>query len=223
MPKRITVFLLMLILSITVSSCGQSSAYGLWKNMCDTYPEQQGAVTVISDDDQGNYHIEYKGQQYNIDELSLFEVRENINEIHEEDILIGWDSLPFGMWYLDKYYSDTTDNPVFIYMSRLPEVYLRSDYDYKTDTFVLKGTDHTFVFSDMLTLSNEFSYSSISHYTDEISITLHSNAYPRLQISLRLFYVNDVWFAGGNSNSALFKISDEFLSVLTLDTCVKAE
>ena len=92
MPKRITVFLLMLILSITVSSCGQSSAYGLWKNMCDTYPEQQGAVTVISDDDQGNYHIEYEGQQYNIDELSLFEVRENINEIHEEDILIGWDS-----------------------------------------------------------------------------------------------------------------------------------
>ena len=59
MPKRITVFLLMLILSITVSSCGQSSAYGLWKNMCDTYPEQQGAVTVISDNDEGDYHIEY--------------------------------------------------------------------------------------------------------------------------------------------------------------------
>ena len=218
MLKRISVFLLMLALSLTVSSCGQSSAYGVWKDLVDTYPDQQGAVDVVSDDDQGSYHLEYNDQLYYADRLGLIEVRETMFKSHPDDVLIGWYSLPFAISYLDQYYADTADNPVFIYMSRLPEVYLRSDYDLDGDTFVLEGTEHAFVFSDVLTLTGAISYDSVSHYKGEIPVTLYSKAHPRLRISLRLFCVDGVWYAGGNSDSALFKASDELLRALDLDT-----
>ena len=218
MLKRISVFLLMLALSLTVSSCGQSSAYGVWKNMVDTYPDQQGAVDVIADDDGNGYHVEYNGQRYNLDALDLFDVGETSFDVPEGDVLVGWDTLPFGLWYLDKYYSDTAEDPVFIYMPRLREVYLRSDYDYTTDTFVLNGTEHAFVFSDVLTLTGAISYDSVSHYKGEIPVTLYSKAHPRLRISLRLFCVDGVWYAGGNSHSALFLVSDVLLDMVHIDT-----
>ena len=222
MLKRISVFLLMLALSLTVSSCGQSSAYGVWKNMVDTYPDQQGAVDVVADDDGNGYHVEYNGQRYNLDALDLFDVGETTFDVPEGDVLVGWDTLPFGLWYLDEYYSDTAEDPVFIYMPRLREVYLRSDYDLETDTFVPEGNNHSFVFSDVLTLTGAISYDSVSHYEGEIPVTLYSKAHPRLRISLRLFCVDGVWYAGGNSDSALFKASDELLQVLHIDPSLPA-
>lgn len=214
MLKRISAFLLMLALSLTVSSCGQSSAYGAWKNMVDTYPDQQGAVDVVADDDGNGYHVEYNGQRYNLDGLDLFDVGETTFDVPEGDVLVGWDTLPFGLWYLDEYYSDTAEDPVFIYMPRLREVYLRSDYDLEADTFVPEGNNRSFVFSDVLTLTGAISYDSVSHYEGEIPVTLYSKAHPRLRISLRLFCVDGVWYAGGKSDSALFKVSEEFLPVL---------
>ena len=218
MLKQISVFLLMLALSLTVSSCGQSSAYGVWKDLVDTYPDQLGAVDVVADDDGNGYHVEYNGQRYNLDALDLFDVGETTFDVPEGDVLVGWDTLPFGLWYLDEYYSDTAEDPVFIYMPRLREVYLRSDYDYTTDTFVLNGTEHAFVFSDTLTLTGEISYDSVGHYEGEIPVTLYSKAHPRLRISLHLFCVDGVWYAGGNSHSALFLVSDVLLDMVHIDT-----
>ena len=218
MLKRIAILLLISTILIMASSCSSSSAYGVWQDMCDQYPDQKGKVQIISDNDEGDYHVEYEGRRYNIDKLMLFKVKENIHGIHEDDILVGWDSLPFGIGYLDKYYSYTNDNPVFIYISRYDELYLRNDYNYEADTFIIEGTDTEFVFSDMLTLSSAFSYDFTYLYPDELDITLYSVIYPRLEIPLRIFCVNDVWFAGGNSNSALFEVSDEFLSLLNVDS-----
>ena len=74
------------------------------------------------------------------------------------------------------------------------------------------------MFSDVLTLTRAISYDSVSHYEGEIPVTLYSKAHPRLRISLRLFCVDGVWYAGGSSSSALFKASDELLRALDLDT-----
>ena len=135
--KKIFALLLMTIVMM-LSSCSSSSAYGVWKDMCDQYPDQKGKVQIVTDNDEGDYHVEYEGLCYNIDKLNLFRVRENIREIPEDDVLVGWDALPFGIGYLDKYYSYTNDNPVFIYISRYNELYLRNDYKYETDTFVME-------------------------------------------------------------------------------------
>lgn len=213
MLKRVAILLLILVISMTVSSCSPSSAYGVWEDMCDQYPDQKGKVQVISDG-ESNYHIEYEGQSYFIDKLNLFSVRDSIPAIHEDDILVGWDSLPFGTWYLDKYYSNTADNPIFIYMSRLPDLYLRSDYKYEADTFILEGTDYSFVFSDMLCRSSDFPYNPFTIYSNQTDITLYSKQYPRLKIQLRLFCVDNTWYVGGGSDAVLFEISDELLNLL---------
>lgn len=223
MLKHIAILLLISTILIMASSCSLSSAYGAWKDMCVQYPDKKGKVQVISDNDEGAYHIEYEGLRYNIDKLKLFRVRENIREIPEDDVLIGWDSLPFGIGYLDKYYSNTNDDPIFIYISRYDELYLRSDYDYKLDTFVLEGTDHQFVFADMFTLSNAFSYNFLNHYTNETDITLYSTMSPRLQIQLCLFCLDNTWYVGGGSDATLFEVSNEFLSLLNIDICIKTK
>ena len=210
MYKRISALLLLLTISIMLSSC---SAY---YEMRDEYPDLMGKAQTISDG-KGGYYVKYDGQRYNIDKLNLFRVREFTNKIPEEDVFIAWDSLPFGIWYLDKYYSYTVDNPIFIYLPRLNEVYIRSDYNYQTDTFVVEGTDHKFVFSDMFTLSNALAYSSDSHRSGDINIVLYSTSCNRLRIHLRIFCIRNVWFAGGDSNQALFEVSDEFLKLINID------
>ena len=216
MLKRSAILLLLSAILMMASSCSSSSAYGVWQNMCDQYPDQKGKVQIISNG-EGDYHVEYEGVDYHIDKLKLFNVRESTREIPEGDVLVGWDSLPFGMGYLDQYYSYTSDDPVFIYVSRYDELYVRNDYDYETDTFVIDGSDRELVFSDMFSLSSEFSYDPFRSYPNETDITLYSKKYPRLQIPLRLFCVDDTWYFVGQRDKALFKVTDEFLGLLTVD------
>ena len=214
MYKRIAILLLISTILIMVSSCSISSTYRLWKDMCNQYPDQKGMIQIISDNDDGDYHIEYEGYDYNIDKLKLFSVRENTHDIHKDDVLVSWNALPFGIGYLDKYYSYTNDNPVFIYISRYDELYLRNDYNYETDMFVIEGSNEEFVFGNMLSLSNDFFYDTFSIYSNQTDITLHSKQYPRLKIQLRLFCVDNTWYVGGGSDDALFEVSDELLNIL---------
>lgn len=214
MLKRSAILLLLSAILMMASSCSSSSAYGVWQNMCDQYPDQKGKVQIISNG-EGDYHVEYEGVDYHIDKLKLFSVRESTREIPEGDVFVGWDSLPFGMGYLDKYYSYTSDDPVFIYISRYDELYVRDDYDYETDTFVMDGSE--FVFLDMFSLSSEFSYDPFCPYPNETDIIFCSKQYPRLQIPLRLFCVDGKWYAGGVINKAIFEVSEEFLSLLAVD------
>ena len=213
MCNRITILLMILTILVMGSSCSVQSVAG-WRYLNDEYPDLYEKVQVKSDGEK-DYHIEYESQCYNVDKLGLFQVEKD----RENDVLLSWACLPFGIGYLDMYYSYTTDNPVFIYMSRFPEVYLRDDYNYETDIFIIEGTNYRFVFSDMFTISKAFQYDFMHHYSGEQYITLYSEACPRLQIPLRVFCVNDVWYAGANANHTLFEVSDEFLALLSIDGC----
>lgn len=215
MAKKGWILLLVLAVAMTFSSCS-SDSYSEWEDMCNTYPDQKGKVQVVSDD-ESNYHVEYEGKEYYTDKLSLFRVRDNRNRIPEGDVLVGWDSLPLGIWYLDMYYSYTSDDPMFIYISRYDETYIRNDYHYETDTFVIQDTDQQFVFSDMFTLSDAFTHQIYMHYKDEMDLILYSDMCPRLQIPLRLFCADDVWFAASDCGSALFEVSNELLDILNID------
>lgn len=219
MRVRIIVVLMILTISIMSSSCSHLS-YVADKTIPNKYPnlnpDLMGKVQVISDN-EGSYYLKYNGQCYYIDKQQMFQVRERMYEIPKEDVLIGWYTVPYGIWYLDEYYSYTADNPVFIYLSRINELYIRSDYDYKTDVFVIDKTEHYFAFSDMLTLSNAISYDAQSHYPKETNIILYSQQHPRLKLHLRIFCVDNVWYAGGNTDSILFEVTDELLSLLDIN------
>ena len=88
-----------------------------------------GGNYVVSDDDQDNYHVEYKGQRYNLDALDLFDVGETTFDVPEDDVLVGWNSLPLGLWYPDEYYSDMKSNYDTNYCDRVAEGQTRSCQD----------------------------------------------------------------------------------------------
>ncbi len=79
------------------------------------------------------------------------------------------------------FYSDTSEKPIYTSFPRLDEVFLREDYDFTTDVFILEGTDSKIVFSDMLT-DIEFDYDLFVSYRGTTYITMYSETYPKLKI-----------------------------------------
>ena len=216
MGRRITVLLLIIATLLTLSSCSPASCAN-WMRKLNEHPDLMDKVDYQYDEESDIYYIEYEGQIYNKDSLRLFTVTETARKANEEDVLLSWSQLPLGIGYLDKYYSYTDNDPVFIYMPRLHETYVRSDYNYETDTFAIEGIDYQFVFSDMLTPSSAFSYNTLYSYPYETDITLYSTTCPRLEVSLCIFYISGTWFAGGNDDELLFEVSDEFLELLNIN------
>ena len=215
--KKIRSFLLafaMLVVVFLLTSCGQNSEYlsGLRKEHGDRF----GKVEMLSHDETG-YHIEYEGNRYDEERLNLFDRKAKARYEAKEDVLISWESLSkyVPVWYLDEYYSYTTDNPIYIHMPRLHAVFLRSDYNYESDTFILEGTERGFVFSETF-FSSDFAYDHVLRalYSHSQDITLYSAQYPELQMSLSIFCEDGVWYAGGGHDEAIFEMSDAFVQLL---------
>ena len=214
MIKRGISLLMVLIFLFVFFACSPQSNDKL-NILLEEHSDLVGKVQYVSKEDNDGYDVIYEEIYYN--QSHLFQVREDSREIPENDILIAWDTLPFGLWYLDEYYSYTADAPIFFYLSRTNDVFIRDDYNYETDVFVIEGTEQKFVFSDMFTSSNAIPYAYPIPNKDGTDITLYSETCPRLQIPLRLFCENDIWYAGGISQSALFEVSDELLDTLIID------
>ena len=173
-------------------------------NSCTTYEN----ATFIENDSE--HYLLYQDNKYY--ETSIFTVTKEYGIKNKNDIELGWYySFPFST----QFYSESLESPVFIYtLGSVKSVYLRQDYEYETDTFVIKGSDKEFVFENMLSLSNDFFYDPFRIYPSQTDITFHSKQYPRLKIQLRLFFVNNIWYAGGDCSDALFVVSNEFLDML---------
>ena len=215
MRKLIVSLALIIIISTIMSSCSPKS-FAAWMKQSKEEPELMNKVDSIYDEATDEYNKLYKGQVYKFDKLRLFTVTETARKANEEDVLLSWFQLPLGIGYLDEYYSYTDNDPIFIYMPRLHKTYVRSDYNYETDTFAIEGIDYQFVFSDMLTSSSAFSYNTLYSYPYEKDITLYSTTCPRLQVYLRVFYISGTWFAGGNDDELLFEVSNEYLELLNI-------
>ena len=217
MRRKVAFILLLLTISFVHMSCSDAP-WEKWENLYEQYPDQYDTVTLKSLDED-SYYYEYNGQRYNRDTLLLFEVwYEAAQELPESDVLIGWYLERYMISYLNLYYSYTSEDPVCIYLSRIPEMFLREDYNYQSDTFVIEGTEHQFVFSDMLTLSDAFEYRVISSYPNEKRFALYSKLYPRLRITLSLFQIDGVWYAGGRCDEALFEVSEELLEFINFQS-----
>ena len=67
MFKRIVILVLISTILIMSSSCSSPTAYDIWKEMCDQYPDQKGKVRIVSDNDEGDYHIKYDGVDYYVE------------------------------------------------------------------------------------------------------------------------------------------------------------
>ena len=220
----VVLLLSVLFLFICTDACADSCASGVeavykWTDMNKNHKELKGQVEY-SIDENDNPYLTYKGEIYVYDDLNIF----NSHDFEKDgDIMISWDTIPLGLYYWDIYYSDSFDKPLYIYMSRMKyDIFLHSDYDYKTDTFILEGTTTGFVFSDVFKPS-DFEYDTLVLYPNETKIELYSQQFPKLSITLHVFEQNGVWYAGGGRDEAIFAVSDEFVNFMTENRIISLE
>jgi hypothetical protein len=158
-----------------------------------------------------NYYIIYQDTKYYCDEMYLFSLHGGSGSYVEGDVWLSWNGPRF--FYKNFYYSDTAENPVFIYEIRCDDIFFREDYDYKSDTFVIEGTDKKFVFSDAIT-EQEVEYDLFKTYYEQKDFVIYSEKYPRIRTELTLFFESGEWCVIGTGYFG-FAITDEFAEILT--------
>ena len=110
--------------------------------------------------------------------------------------------------YLDEYYSDTFDNPVFIYMPRMRYVYFRSDYDCMEDVFIVEGTDMEVVLGEVVSLEEKVSRNPSDR--NAVKIVLSSKTNPRIKCDVELLKYRDTWYSVSGMHF-ITELSDEIV------------
>ena len=196
MKKNIVIMLCIIVFSMT---------------SCTDYED----VTFI---ESGNsQHILYQNNQYYV--TDIFTATKYYSVANENDVKLGWYySFPFTTYF----YSDRIDNPIYIYtIGSDTNVYLRQDYDYKSDSFIIDNTFDTIVFSEAI-IGACFEYNSSIRVDELIEISLYSKEHPNLKISLHLFRNDENWCLVFPTNEA-YIISPSLESILINNGIVKNE
>lgn len=195
--RKHMVFALFLIVScLLLSSCGLPERFALDGDL-------SGAVE-LSVDEEGEYVAIYQDAMYHKFNLR-FQVTKYDSVAEAEDVLLGWNGWRFG--YVDLYYSDTTEKPLFIYETRLRRLYFREDYDYHEDMFTIDGTDISFRFSNAFEETDQYS----RRRGQKLLIRSETNS--RIALELEIITDNGPWYAV-TLDGDILELSDEFESLL---------
>lgn len=160
------------------------------------------------------HHIQYNGVNYYLDETKLLNAPRDTDISDSEYVFLGWNGFRLG--YVNKYYSETDESPAYIYNIRLDEVYIREDYDYIADTFILEGADERVILSDII--DGIYDFDPLHSYENKIEIALYSQSYPKLRGDLTVYIKDGVWYACGTGSTKVVFCEDfaELLSETVL-------
>ena len=183
------------LIILCVITCLTSCSYTTYENV--TFDERNGEQYVL-----------YQGKEYYT--TSLFTATEAYRQVNENDVELGYYySFPFST----KFYSDSSENPVFIYsIGGDTDLYLRQDYDYKSDTYVVGDTSKTVVFAEALTKS-DCSYDDLQNLGEPIELVMSLKNHPNMKLSLQLVEKNNIWYAI-DANKESYVVSRAFLDLL---------
>ena len=165
-------------------------------------------------------HIIYEGTVYKRvnDNLNLFCV--SGSDGYENDVMLSWNGTRY-ISYIDEYYSNTTDNPMFIYEERLGWVYFREDYNYYTDIFIVENTDREIVIENIFGAKCEpiDIYSSNERH----HIVMMSTTCNRIEIQVMLILFNGIWYVVLYSTHDTWIASSEFVDIVMEDIYVNKD
>ena len=133
---------MIIVVALSLVSCDPNN-HGFYS---DEEKDLYKKVTLL-EDENGNQSLVYNEISYYHDNFGFFSVLENPHCINEGDIMLGWTGSPLGIFYTQEYYSYTQDLPMYIYTLRGWDVYFCEIYDYRSDTFVIEGTNSKIIFS----------------------------------------------------------------------------
>ena len=129
----------------------------------------------------------------------------------ENDVLIGWGGMRYG--YLDLFYADTEENPLFIYERRLDWLFFREGYDYETDLYCVEGTEDFISYSEALTVTNRSFQRDRDYYTYTV-VKLVCKSHTRMELELDVINASGVWYGVHKAPNMVFELSDELMEVL---------
>ncbi len=148
----------------------------------------------------------YQGSTYYASDIFMDYVTPN-----DQDIKLGkFYSFPFTTYF----YSETCESPVYIYsIGGDTGVYLKEDFDYKSEVFVIKGMSERIVFSEALA-KQYLEYNPLKELdSTTIELAMYSENHPYLKASLLLVSENNDWYAVLASGEA-YLVSQTFVGLL---------
>ena len=188
---------LCLLVSAFMVSCGMDYRYSLDENL------HNQVELVYDENDQVPSHMVYKGTIY-----TFFESTDFLSiHTNKAKTLVSWNGNRY-VGYVSEYYSDTLEEPLFIYFKTW--VFLREDYDYTADTFVIKNTSAEIVWKDIFGAEQTpFDFQS------PITVNLYSKQCPRIHAALELACVEDQWYGSVPGSRCVWTLSEEFVELLS--------
>lgn len=198
MCKRILAVLLVALLATSLSGCGIPQALAL--------DEDEHIDFAYFEDDITRF--EYDGNVYYkppVPFLDQFIVNEEAGYAY-----LGWVGSRF--WYSSFVYSNSIEEPVFLYKTETRTTYLREDYDYRTDTFLVEGTGEVICFGEALLETDRKQTSCVNYNTQEV--VLSSVKYPLLKAMWYVYIEDNEWYAVSFEYMTPFKLSEDFIDIL---------
>ena len=207
MIKKRLMLILILSTFLTLTSCGLDYRYFLDESLHDQ-------IEFVWEED-GSSHIVYCGDTYvfvgttNFFRVNAYQADVNHYKSYEDDILLSWNGYRY-VWYIDEYYSYTTDSPLFIYNERLHWVYFHEDYNYLTDIFVVGDTTAEIVWEDIFG-----SQQPGFDFVDPVKVLIYSKQCPRIKTYLKLVCIENQWYLSLPDSKTVWTPSDEFIKILS--------
>ena len=201
------IFLIIIVLSMVFSlpSCGISETYN------DPALNEKDWIDFNSVNIDGIEYLTYQNATYYRSKLDFLWDNgptpydmEHCKDAHKY-AYIGWTGSRF--WYHSFFYADSLNNPAFLYSSRTAKTYLREDYDYHVDDFLIEEINETIIFQDVF---SKVDYTPGNNWVE--SIRLRSKTHPLLWLDMHIHKENGTWYA--ISDEARFELSEEFITTL---------
>lgn len=163
-------------------------------------------------------HIEFRGNIYYLSHIKFLWGEKWNLEADEEYEYLGWTGSRF--WYKSHIFAESKENSTFLYSTNTESTYLKEDFDYKTESFSINGTDIVFVFNDDLLECEGEQAEIFGKFTSDIVIS--SISCPKLRARLSFFDENNEWYAASN-NMIKFKLSDHLVELLEQNNLLYAD
>ncbi len=194
LKRYICVIIFTMSLLFLLTSCSLSElTLGLSDRILDERlsEDKHNIIEVIWGEDDWYESIVYSEKNYYMDKHEIFSVTDVSEKVNESDVILSWNGFRFG--YIDSYYSYTNDAPIFIYETRLKNIYFREDYDYMTDVFEIEGSEIKVSISELVDFDNEvWDYSALDVVAE---FTLVSQTNTRIKCKVSICQIGDVFYS----------------------------
>ena len=210
--KITATILIILIFTLSLSGCSNDQAnsflseitLGLWDSII--LDEETHNVVEYGNSDT----VKYQGNTYYL--APMIFIQDSSTTVQEDRgyEYIGWSGPRF--FYNDTFYGDSKDSPSILYNPRVHNTYFREDYDYKTDTFKIEGTEDYICFSENLIALSDIP-STYGAFTSKLDVDLTSSTLSSLDIHLGIFEENGIWYAY-SMDFVYFELSENFVEIL---------